>query len=207
MIRANGTVAPTNLARPVACRVNCEKEVAVKRIQLTGTLAVVALAALVALSGCAKKSPLEQMVENRSRYSAEVNGFFVEETPVGGDIGGEMEAEGEPEGEEGGEEMAMEITPLEIDQKVHLDILLKHDSFEKLPGVTVDITMVDTAMNEKGRWRLFLDTANVERANPTQYSHVLEDVDYVEGDAFSAEVRHPVPEAERGEYKEFEGLE
>ena len=122
----------------------------------------------------------------------------------------EMEMEGEPEAEaattDDAEELAEEPMPVEIVQNAHLDILVKHDSFEKLPGVTVDIVQVDGDLNEKGRWLLWVDTSNVERANPTQYSHVLEDIDYVEGDGFTVEVRHPVPEAERGDYREFENL-
>jgi hypothetical protein len=187
----------------------------VKRIQLNSTVPVSALAALVllaALGGCSQKSPLEQMIENRSRYSAELNGFFVEETPIVVEATGEeMPAEGEFAAEEGDEmEMPTDLdfgTSPAVDQRAQLDILLKHDSFEKLPGITVDITQVDAGMNQKGRWLLWLDTANVERANPTQYSHVIEDLEYVEGDAFSVEVRHPIPEGERGDYKEFEGLE
>jgi hypothetical protein len=187
----------------------------VKRIQLKGTLPVLALAALAVLAsavGCAKKSPLEQMIENRSRYTAELNesGFILEETPIvaavpEGDVEleGEAPAEGEGEGEAEGEGEMLEPEPVQVDQKVHLDILVRHDSYEKLPGITVDISMVDAGLNEKGHWRVWLDTSNIERANLTQFSHTLENVGYVEGDAFSVEVRHPIPEGERGDYKEF----
>ena len=52
-------------------------------------------------------------------------------------------------------------------------------------------------------WRLSFDTSTVKKANVTQYTHVLEDVLYEEGDGFFAEVRHPVPVEERSEYREF----
>ena len=84
-----------------------------------------------------------------------------------------------------------------------LDILIKHDSPEMLPGITVDISMADGDGNPKGAWRVWFDTSAVRKANITPYSHVLEDVPYVEGDGFFAEVRHPVPPEERGEYQEF----
>lgn len=181
-----------------------------KRFQLMGTIPVLALAVLAVAFGCAKKSPLEQMMENRSRYTAELNesGFILEETPLVAEVaGGDSELEAEPQatsaGEDEGEGEMLEPEPIPVEQKVHLDILLRHDSYEKLPGVTVDISMVDTGLNEKGHWRVWLDTSNIERANLTQFSHTLENIDYVEGDAFSVEVRHPIPEAERGDYKEF----
>lgn len=181
-----------------------------KRFQLKGTMPVLAvvLATLALAVGCAKKSPLEQMIENRSRYTAVLNesGFILEETPlVAAVVEGDAELEGEvpAEGEAEGEGEMLEPEPVPVEQKVHLDIIVRHDSYEKLPGITVDISMVDAQRNEKGHWRVWLDTSNIERANLTQFSHTLEDIDYVEGDAFSVEVRHPIPEADRGDYKEF----
>lgn len=174
-----------------------------QRIKRIGTLPGLVAAVLLTVAGCAQKSPLEQLVENRGRYSAEVNSFYVDQVPV------EMEMEPEPEGELEGEpegEEPMEPAPIEVRQRVTLDILVRHDSLEKLPGVTLDVTMVDSSQNEKARWLVWVDTASVERANPTQYEHIVEDVDYVEGDGFNAEVRHPIPEAERGDYREFEGV-
>jgi len=37
----------------------------------------------------------------------------------------------------------------------------------------------------------------------TQFTHILEDVSYEEGDGFFAEVRQGIPEEEWSEYKEF----
>jgi hypothetical protein len=101
----------------------------------------------------------------------------------------------------------MEMAPVEVKKRATLDLLVRHDSTEKLPGVTLDLIMVDADLNEKGRWLVWVDTSKVERANPTQYEHVLEDLDYVEGDAFTVEVRRPIAESERGDYREFDGLE
>ena len=67
----------------------------------------------------------------------------------------------------------------------------------------VDISMVDAGEQEKNHWRVWFDTADIEKANVTQFTHILEDVSYEEGDGFFVEVRHPVPEEERGDYREF----
>ncbi len=160
------------------------------------------IGALLVLVGCAQKSPLEKLIENRARYKAKVNSFYIDAQPVIAEaIDAEPEAEGaEIEGE------AAEPEPVAVVQNAHLDLLVQHDSSEKLPGVTLDIVQVDANKTQKGQWRTWVDTSKVERANPTSYSYVIEGIDYVEGDGFSAEVRHPIPEAERGEYREFENV-
>lgn len=177
------------------------------RINGMGTFLALTIASVLLATGCAQKSPLEQMVENRARYSAEMNGFFVDEIPIEpvAAPADDVEADGEGAEAEGDGEELLE-TPVEVRQQVTLDILLRHDSFEKLPGITVDLTMVDSEMNEKERWLVWIDTSAVERANPTQFEHVIEDADYEEGDAFGVEVRHPVPEADRADYREFSDL-
>ncbi len=153
---------------------------------------------VLVLAGCEAKSPEEKVASLRARYKAQMNGFVVQEEPVVMEVA-EVAADGPGAAPEAPAE------PLEpvVRQKVLLDILVQHDSNERLPGVTLDISMVDAAKNEKGHWRLWVDTSKLQKATKTQLSHVLEDVDYVEGDGFSVEVRHPVPPAERGEYKEF----
>lgn len=179
-----------------------------QRIQRFGMALGLVAAALLVFVGCAKKSPLEQMIENRARYTAEINGFFIQETPVVAEVDAEVEVEpgdgGEPADVEGTE--VDEAPSMEVVQNAHLDILVKHDAFEKLPGITLDIIHADANENVKGEWKLWVDTSNVPRANPTVYGHVIENVDYVEGDGFAVEVRHPIPEAERGDYREFDGL-
>lgn len=41
------------------------------------------------------------------------------------------------------------------------------------------------------------------KANVTQFTHILEDMAYEEGDGFFAEIRNPIPVEERSEYREF----
>ncbi len=155
------------------------------------------------------------MARLRGMYSAELNGFLLQKEPeaepamAAEEGAAEMEevamaAEVAGEGEEGEGEGEMVEEPMgPVTPDVMLDFLIKHDSPELLPGITVDVTMVDEAKNEKASWKIWFDTSMVKKANVTGYTYVLEDVPYVEGDGFFAEVRHPVPAEERGEYKEF----
>jgi len=96
-----------------------------------------------------------------------------------------------------------EVDEIEVFEKVRLDILIQHRSREKLPGLTLDISMVDSAEMEKGHWRVWFDTSDVTKATVTQFTHILEEVGYEEGDGFFVEVRHPIPVEERGDYREF----
>ncbi|MFQ5349884.1 MAG: hypothetical protein ACE5EG_05510 [Thermoanaerobaculia bacterium] len=164
-------------------------------------------AVMLLLNACSGGSPEEKVARLRGMYSARLNGFLVQQPPA---------AEPEMLDEEGAEPMEAEVEPMEgegemvepmemlpANPNIMLDILIQHDSPEILPGITVDISMADGAGNEKGSWRVWFDTSKMKKANVTQYTHVLEDVPYEEGDGFFAEVRHPVPVEERGEYSEF----
>ena len=161
-------------------------------------------AVMLFLAACGG-SPEDKVARLRGMYSARLNGFLVQaaaEPEVYTEEGAEpMAADTGMEGAEGEMAEPMEMAPANPD--IMLDILIQHDSPELLSGITVDISMADGAGNEKGAWKVWFDTATVRKANVTQYSHVLEDVPYVEGDGFFAEVRHPVPAEERGEYSEF----
>lgn len=172
------------------------------------------------LAAC-PKSPEERVVEQRSYYKARLLGFIVEADPVLADLTEEAaeevaEAVAEEQASEGpmdaaaadaGEGEAMETAEatVSIRQNVRIDILLQHDSPDKLAGITLDIEMVDSNKVEKNVWKLWVDTTALAKGTGTQFGHLLEDVDYVEGDGFNVEVRSPVPSEERGEYREFSG--
>lgn len=189
------------------------QEVFVGRFSRYLVLWSVVVAMSISTLGCAPKSPEEKIAELRSFYSARLNGFIVEEEPIvaemewAADVEIQEEApEAEPEVEADSElETDLEVAPepLAVRQSVRLDILIQHRASERLPGITVEISMADAAGNEKGHWRVWFDTSDVEKATVTQFTHILEDVGYEEGDGFLVEVRHPVPEQERGEYREF----
>ncbi len=174
------------------------------------TACLLPLAFLLAL-GCAPKSPEEKVAQLRSYYTARPIGFIVDARPeepmVEMALGAEVEpaAEDETMAAEASEGGAIELDtePVAMRQDVQLEILLQHDSPEKLPGVTLDISMVNAGEVEVAHWKLWVDTAKLPKATGTQFSHLLEDVDYEEGYAFSVEVRHPIPVEERSEYREF----
>lgn len=167
----------------------------------------VVAAVTVATLGCSPKSPEEKIAELRSFYSARLNGFLVDEEPIVAEVtvGEDLEVEAAVEEVEAEAEadMAIEEEPVAVRQSVRLDILIQHRARERLPGVTVEISMADAAGNEKQHWRAWFDTTDVERATVTQFTHILEDVGYEEGDGFFVEIRHPVPVEERDEYREF----
>ena len=163
---------------------------------------LVVLATGLAL-GCAGKSPEEKVAGIRALYSARLNGFIIEEEPLPvAEVEIEESADAEVLEEEVLEEEVM-IEPTPIRQQARLDILILHDSYELLPGVTVDISMANSAGDEKNHWRAWFDTSAVGKASVTQFTHVLEDISYEEGDGFFAEVRNPIPVDERKEYREF----
>ena len=164
------------------------------------------LLAGVLLSGCAAKSPADKVADLRGQYSARLNGFLLEEEPLVTEVP-ELEAveivdEAVIDGVEPGE-VVEELAAIEVREKVRLDILIQHRSDEKLPGITVDISMVDSAEVEKGHWQVWFDTSEVTKATVTQFTHLLEEVGYEEGDGFFVEIRHPIPVEERGDYREF----
>ena len=94
-------------------------------------------------------------------------------------------------------------SPTPLRQEVLLDVLVRHDASERLSGITLEIGILDPAGNVKEALRRYIDTSALGRGPGTQFEIILEDVDYIDGDQFTVEVRHPVPIEERGEYQEF----
>jgi hypothetical protein len=177
---------------------------------------------LLALAACAgePEDPAERVAEARAGYTARLNSYAVDQVPlepvpaptvgppggadpgaaVGEGAAGEAGAAGEPLGETAEAEAPVEV-PLR--QDVILDILVSREGHEALPGITVDVTQADAQDNEKASWKVYLDTSDLSRGPGVQMVHRLEDVDFEEGDRFFVEVRHPIPAAERGEYREL----
>ena len=152
--------------------------------------------------GCASKSPEDKVAEIRSLYSARMNGFIIEEEPIY--VEEPVVEQVDPEaGDEDVVVEELEPVAVETKQNARLDLLIQHDSYDRLPGVTVEISMANSAGEEKGHWRVWFDTAEISKASVTQFTHILEDIAYEEGDGFFAEVRNPIPVEERSEYREF----
>lgn len=156
------------------------------------------LVGLVAACG-PSLSPEEQLEANRSNYTAELTSINLRQIPaevvvaevVDGDTEDLQVFDGEAEF---------------VRTDVILDVLVSTRSEPTLDGVTLDLTHVDGAQKLKGRRTLFIDTSSLIRGVGVQISHVIEDVDYAEGDGFHVEVRVPIPVEERGEYREYDGL-
>ena len=85
-----------------------------------------------------------------------------------------------------------------------LDILVSTDGEEQLPGLTLDIEHLDAERRAKDRCTFWVETAALARGQSAQVSHVLENVAWETGDAYSVEVRRPIPPGAVG-YREFEG--
>jgi hypothetical protein len=176
---------------------------------------ILSLSALTLLAACggAPDDPAERVAEARAGYSARLNSYAVDQVPL---EGGELLTDPAPEGGEGiGDQAAPEgavseavatetMVEVPLRQDVILDILVSRRGHDALPGITVDVSQVDAQENEKASWKVYLDTSDLSRGPGVQMVHRLEDVDFEEGDRFFVEVRHPIPAAERGEYREFQ---
>lgn len=164
------------------------------------------------LVACQEPTPEERVARARSRYEASLNGFVVKQQPVSGSEvpagdsapeGGDVASQEDMSDVDGSGETTE--APIELSQDVLLDIVIRHDSFDKLDGITVDITMAE-GERELQVWRAWFDTTGIEKGPGVQFSHTLENVDYLPGYGFSAEIRYPVPPEERSEYREFAEL-
>jgi hypothetical protein len=175
----------------------------------TGLLGALALSTmLLTLIGC---GPAD-VNHLRRNYSAELNGWFKQETPASAEAmitvhdegDGTGEETGEPAaGEEGGEGEMPTETPetLHVTQKVTLDIMVKHNGAGTLPGITLDIYQADADGNDKRNWKRWVDTSDMGTGK--QITQTLEGVDLAPDDTFAVEVRQHVPADQRDEYREF----
>lgn len=160
---------------------------------------------------CAEKSPEERVASLRAKYTASLNGFFVKEEPM------PMDSEEVVEGESVETDMPApveestagdDVDPImeipDTGKDVLLDFVVRQDSAEKLPGITVEISQADAQGVEKGHWRHWIDTSELEKGPGLQFSHTLEGIDYEEGDGFNVSIRQVIPPEEMSEYREFQ---
>jgi hypothetical protein len=187
---------------------------------------LVAAALAVTLAACDPVPPAERVADLRNDYEAQLNSFNVIETPMveesgmevgdGTAMGEEATADEAAEGAvmEGGADAAAAgdvpagggvVEEMPMRQDVMLDVVLRKVSGdERLPGLTLDVHQVDAQQTDKANYRIWVDTAGLNKGSRQAVSYVLEDVDFTEGDAFAVEVRPNVPEPVRGQYREFE---
>ena len=168
-------------------------------------LATAASAASLAAASCAPRAgPADRVERLRAHYTAEISGFMVDEpaaaapSPQPGVVSApaaEAAATGEGEAEL--------VAPPPAGSDVELDLRIRHDSPERLSGLTLEVGLLDPAGKEKEHYRIWVDSSGIEAGASGAVRYRLEDVPYVAGDRFAVEVRRGVPAGERGLYKEF----
>jgi hypothetical protein len=171
-----------------------------------------------ALSCAGPGRPADRIETVRALYRAEVTGFVVER-PAGAAPAAPASAPTEtaalatsapvdaaaPPGtapSPTGDEASGLVAPPAAAADVRLDVQLSHSPGDELSGLTLEVSLLDTAGAEKEHYRIWVDAAGMA-GGEKKVSYQLEDVPYVEGDRFVASVRSPVPTAERNLYKEF----
>ena len=164
--------------------------------------ALFVLLAVAGLPACSRLTPEQKVAMLRSYYEARLSSFLVQEKTVAMDAAS-AGTTGEDEASAAGAEPLAVVPPVPARPAVLLDIELRWDGRERLPGITLDISQAAAGGGEKATWRLWVDTSQLERGPGLQLTHVLEDVDYQDGDGFAVEVRHPIPVEELGQYREF----
>ena len=190
----------------------------------TLALALAAVLTLGLLAACQPASGPERVTALRDTYEATLNSFNVVERPMEVEESemaaeGDAEAEGEGEGADAAEETADQpaagdegeegtvdevVEEVPVRQDVMLDIILrKTGGGGQLDGVTLDVYQVDADEQDKANYRIYVDTAGLNKGSRNQISHVIEDVDFADGDKFAIAVRANVPPELYSEYKEY----
>ncbi len=179
--------------------------------------------AAVVLTACPQKSPEQQVLEARSKYSLEPAGILVneleaeeaaaeeaspaavvaEEVAVAASAEAAVAAEeAAAEGEMLDEETAAPAGPRRVE--VMIDLLVRFNATgEALPGISVEIVQNDPFQKEKARHLTWVETPGLRKGEQRQVSVSLEVDNYEDGDEFSVEWNAFVPPEKRGEYREF----
>ncbi|HVR28770.1 MAG TPA: hypothetical protein VMS86_04485 [Thermoanaerobaculia bacterium] len=184
----------------------------------TRVAAILAFLLLAAQACGPQLTPEEKTELIRSQYTAELKSLTVKQDPLSvmDDETSEAVADATAAEAEGASPAAAaELDPAAdaepaaaappVRSDAILDILLSTTSQQYLPGVTLDLEHVDAARRVKDRRSLWVDTSSLGRGPGIQITHVLENVDWEEGDGFFVEVRTPIPPEERADYREFRG--
>jgi hypothetical protein len=127
----------------------------------------------------------------RSQYTASLESLTVKQEPM---------VAGVAPGDGGAAESSAPV----VRTDAILDIVVSTDGEEQLPGLTIDIEHLDADRRAKDRCTFWVETAALARGQSAQVSHLLENVAWETGDAYSVEVRQRIPLEERSGYREFE---
>jgi predicted PhzF superfamily epimerase YddE/YHI9 len=169
----------------------------------------VACGAAMLSFGCAQLSTEESVELRRSQYNVQLTSFAVDDQPQVAPVEMTDTAQAELEAAATPPAVGEEETPAEPEAVVMtttqavLDILVTTEADEGLPGLTVELEQVGANGAVKMERQLWLDVSRVVRGSGAQITHVVEDVDYEEGDGFAVSIRSPVPPGERDVYREF----
>lgn len=187
-------------------------------------LCSVVLLVLGGLVACTPSSPEEKVAATRTQYMVTLNAFFPQEPPVEEtmpellDAGDEEEGasidlvamepvDGDTEGVDGdADSMAVDENVVDSGPKtvgILLDLVVRFDGTDPLDGLTLDISQADPFEKEKATFRHYIELGSMVKSETKQVSFVLEDVDYVDGDLFSVNLREVVAPGDRAEYREF----
>ena len=106
-----------------------------------------ALAAVLLLAACGPElTPEEEIDVARAHFEVELTSWTVIQEPAVGDESAEGEATEDAVAE-----------PIEVATEILLDILISMDVDDPgLEGVTIDLTQVDSEMNEKARHTIWI---------------------------------------------------
>jgi hypothetical protein len=150
---------------------------------------------LVGSLGCGPRLTREERIELlRSQYSARLESLTVRQQPVPAGVAAAGDADGS----------AVPAPPVVRTDAV-LDILVEAAGEERLPGLTVDIEHLDAERRAKDRSTFWVETASLGGGQSAQVTHVLENVAWETGDAYTVAVRRSIPPGERASYREFGG--
>ena len=134
------------------------------------------MALTLIVAGCGRDAQL-RVSEARLRYAVRPGGFVVHDLPA---------TASEP-----------------ARQIVVLEVVVRRLSQPKLAGLTLDVSLRDARGREKDHRRVWVDTSRIPNDGEEKHDLRLEGVSFAPGDRFRVEIRHPVPVAERGNYREF----
>jgi len=165
-------------------------------------IVIVALAAaLVATAGCRQRSFEERVTASRAAYEVELNGWVVREPEAPAPTAAEGGAAPTDEAGAPADPNAPAAEP--APRQVVLDLVVRHEATEPLPGITLDVTHADAAERVKEVRRIWIDTSSMYRGVASQINVTLEGVTVAPGDRFAVQVRNPIPASERADYREY----
>lgn len=182
-------------------------------IEIGGVL----LALTFSAAGCMETDPEDEALAGRAQYSVSLLSYTVDghsvslqESPAPAEAGasassamaaGEATAVASEAAAEGEEGMPTDEGPRSTG--VLLDLLIQFQGESPLPGITVDVDLVDAGGTIKDTYHEWVETSGFRSGDERQVELQLEADEFEDGDQFSVEWEAFVPAEDRGEYREF----